>query len=74
MLEKYRLNTTKYKFREEKDDKLLAFNVINANMIFFTGKTKKFIMSLINNDLSADYELDNAYINFLIKNDIIVKN
>ena len=74
MLEKYRLNTTKYKFSEEKDDKLLAFNVINANMIFFTGKTKKFIMSLINNDLSADYELDNAYINFLIKNDIIVKN
>lgn len=73
MLEKYRLNNEKYKFREEKNDKLLAFNVVNANIIFFTGKTKKFIMSLINNDLNNN-DIEDIYLNFLLENEIILKN
>ncbi|MBR3249626.1 MAG: hypothetical protein IKF83_02885 [Clostridia bacterium] len=44
-----RINIEEYRFREEGENLLLAFNVITSEMFFLKGKSKDYIISLLNN-------------------------
>ena len=43
------INIKDYRFRNEKEDTMLAFNVITSEMIFLKGKSKEFIQNLLEN-------------------------
>lgn len=64
------INKIDFRYRIENDEKLLVYNVITAKMYFFTGNTKKYLLNKLygkNNNI----ELEEKYINYLIKNNII---
>lgn len=64
------INKTDFRYRIEKDDKLLAYNVITAKMYFFTGNTKEYLFNKLY-DKNNNIELEDKYINYLIENNII---
>lgn len=64
------INKTDFRYRIEKDEKLLAYNVITAKMYFFTGNTKEYLLNKLY-DKNNNIELEDKYINFLIENNII---
>ena len=64
------INKTDFRYRIEKDDKLLAYNVITAKMYFFTGNTKEYLLNKLY-DKNNNIELEDKYINYLIENNII---
>lgn len=48
------INIKDYRFRNEKEDTMLAFNVITSEMIFLKGKSKEFIQNLLENKESNE--------------------
>lgn len=64
------INKTDFRYRIEKDEKLLAYNVITAKMYFFTGNTKEYLLNKLY-DKNNNIELEEKYINYLMKNNII---
>lgn len=64
------INKTDFRYRIEKDEKLLAYNVITAKMYFFTGNTKEYLLNKLY-DKNNNIELEEKYINYLIENNII---
>lgn len=67
-----KLNKLEYKFRDELDNKLLAYNVITSNMYFLSGNTKKFIQNMIDNK-RQDVNLEDKYIEYLKNKRIIIE-
>lgn len=64
------INKTDFRYRIEKDEKLLAYNVITAKMYFFTGNTKEYLLNKLY-DKNNNIELEEKYISYLIENNII---
>lgn len=64
------INKTDFRYRIEKDEKLLAYNVITAKMYFFTGNTKAYLLNKLY-DETNNVELEEKYINYLLENNII---
>lgn len=64
------INKTAFRYRIEKDEKLLTYNVITAKMYFFTGNTKEYLLNKLY-DKNNNIELEEKYINYLIENNII---
>ena len=58
------INRTDFRYRIEKDEKLLAYDVITAKMYFFTGNTKEY-------NKNNNIELEKKYINYLLENNIL---
>ena len=48
------INIKDYRFRNEKEDNKLAFNVKTSEMIFLKGKSKEFIQNLLENKESNE--------------------
>lgn len=48
------INIKDYRFRNEKEDTMLVFNVITSEMIFLKGKSKEFIQNLLENKESNE--------------------
>lgn len=67
-----KLNELIYKFRDELDDKLLAYNVITSDMYFFSGSTKKFIKNILDNK-KQDVKLEDKYLTYLKNKSIIIE-
>ena len=61
-----------YKFRDELDDKLLAYNVITSDMYFFNGNTRRFIKNIISNK-KQDIKLESKYLTYLKNKRIIIE-
>lgn len=43
------INNTDYRFRQEGENTLLAFNVITSEMFFLKGNSRDYITALLNN-------------------------
>ena len=43
------INKYDFRYRIEKDGKLLMYNVITAKMYFFVGKTKQYLLNILYN-------------------------
>ena len=41
------INKYDFRYRIEKDGKLLMYNVITAKMYFFVGKTKQYLLNIL---------------------------
>ena len=67
-----KLNVIEYKFRDELDDKLLAYNVITSDMYFFNGNTRRFIKNIISNK-KQDIKLESKYLTYLKNKRIIIE-
>ena len=72
MLEKVILNIELYKFREEKNNQFLAFNVYNANMYLFKGNIKNVLYSLYSGQQIKKCDIEKKYLDFLVEKKIIV--
>lgn len=64
------INRTNFRYRIEKDEKLLAYNVITAKMYFFIGNTKEYLLNKLY-DKKNDIELEEKYINYLLENNVL---
>lgn len=64
------INKTDFRYRIEKDEKLLAYNVITAKMYFFVGNTKEYLLNKLYNRRN-DIELEEKYIAYLLENNIL---
>ena len=64
------INRTDFRYRIEKDEKLLAYDVITAKMYFFTGNTKEYLLNKLYNK-NNNIELEKKYINYLLENNIL---
>ena len=64
------INKTDFRYRIEKDEKLLAYDVITAKMYFFTGNTKEYLLNKLY-DKNNDIELEEKYIDYLLENNIL---
>ncbi len=67
-----KLNVIEYKFRDELDDKLLAYNIITSDMYFFSGNTRRFIKNIISNK-KQDIKLESKYLTYLKNKRIIIE-
>ena len=65
------INNTDYKFRQEGENTLLAFNVITSEMLFLHGNSKDYISALLNNE-KYNGVLSNKNIEILKNKKIII--
>lgn len=72
MLEKVVLNNQLYKFREEKNNQFLAFNVYNADMYLFKGNIKHTLYLLFNGKQIKKSDIEKKYLDFLIDKKIVM--
>ena len=70
MLEELKFNQDLYKFRMENQDQLLLYNVTNGQIFLVEGNTKDYLMNNINNE-KQNITIENKYLDFFIKNDIL---
>lgn len=70
MLEKLKFNQDLYKFRMENQDQLLLYNVTNGQIFLVEGNTKDYLMNNINNE-KQNITIENKYLDFFMKNDIL---
>ena len=70
MLEELKFNQDLYKFRMENQDQLLLYNVTNGQIFLVEGNTKDYLMNNINNE-RQNITIENKYLDFFIKNDIL---
>lgn len=66
------INKYDFRYRIEKDGKLLMYNVITAKMYFFVGKTKQYLLNILYNKPN-NIMLEEKYINYLLENNIVRK-
>lgn len=64
------INKTDFRYRIDKDEKLLVYNVITAKMYFFTGNTKEYLLNKLY-DKTNNVELEEKYINYLLESNIL---
>lgn len=65
------INNNDYRFRQEGENILLAFNVVTSEMFFLRGNTKEYIISLLNGQ-KYNKKIDNKNIEFLKNKKIII--
>lgn len=70
MLEELKFNQDLYKFRMENQDQLLLYNVTNGQIFLVEGNTKDYLMNNINNE-KQNITIENKYLDFFMKNDIL---
>ena len=66
------INNTDYKFRQEGENTLLAFNVITSEMFFLKGNSRDYINALLNNKKYIG-KIDNRNVEFLKNKRIIIR-
>ena len=73
MLGEVTYNFSQYKYRLEDENRLLLYHPRTGNIIMVHGKTRDFLLWIIDSKDNLSVDLEDKYVKYFIQNGILIK-